>query len=237
MSDSKAEENRRAVSAAKSPEAKNRFLYSERSHILRLTARILKRTVSDSDDVFSTALLAVSEALDSYVEEKGAFWNYAAIVIKSRILDEIRKNSSRDREIITDPASFSGEIDYDDDSAGITLREEINRKTAVYTDNDLKYELEALEEELKDYGVDLFELPECSPKSEKTKSACSELIKRFFDPPPLTELFKKKRSLPVKEMLKRSSMNRKTFDRHRKFILTSILIRCGSYEGIGAFLD
>ncbi len=237
MTANKAEENRRAAAAKESPEAKNSFLSSERTHILRLTARILKHSVSDSDDVFSTALLAVSEALDSYDERKGAFWNYAALVIKSRILDEVRKNAARDLEIITDPASFSGDIDYDDDSASITLKEEINRKTAVYTNNDLKYELEDLEKELKSYGVDLYELPEYSPKSEKTKNSCSELIKRFFDPPPLTELFRKKKSLPVTEMLKRSSMNRKTFDRHRKFILASILIRCGSYEAIGAFLD
>ncbi|MCR4589623.1 MAG: hypothetical protein K5668_02240 [Lachnospiraceae bacterium] len=236
MNDNRADENYRAVRAKESVEKKNLFLSSEQTHILRLTAHILKRTVSDSDDEFSVAMLAVSEAVDSYDEDKGPFWNYAARVIRSRILDDVRKKNYRDRELLTDPASFSGDVDYEDPGS-IKLREELNRKTAVYTDHNLKYEIEALEQELSEYGIELFELPEYSPKSEKTKTACTDLIKRFFDPPPLTELFRKKKSLPVKEMLLRSSMNRKTFDRHRKYILASILVKDGDYEGIGAFLD
>ena len=236
MADKKYEENVRAAAAGESRDSKNKFLTEERTHILRLTARILKCTVSESDDEFSTALLAVSEALDSYNEEKGAFWSYASLVIRSRLIDMMKKNG-KNMELLTDPSSFSGDIDYDRDSADIKLREELNRKTAVYTDNSLKYELEALETELSEYGIDLFELPQSSPKSEKTKSACSNIIKRFFDPPPLTEIFKKKKSLPVAEMLERSDMNRKTFDRHRKYILTSILIKCGDYDNIGAFID
>lgn len=236
MTDNREDENIRAVRAKENAEEKNRFLGAEQAHILRLTARILKHTVSDSDDEFSIAMLAVSEAVDTYDEDKGPFWNYAALIIKSRILDDVRKNKSKDREILADPASFSGDIDYDD-TGSIKLREELNRKTAVYTDNSLKYEIEALEQELSEYGIDLFELPEYSPKSEKTKTACADLIKRFFDPPPLTGLFRKKKNLPVKEMLLRSSMNRKTFDRHRKYILASILVKDGDYEGIGAFLD
>ncbi len=236
MTVDKAFDNKRALAARENREKKNLFLTEERTHILRLTARILKCTVSECDDEFSIALLAVSEAIDSYAEEKGPFWNYAALVIRSRLLDEIRK-SGKNKEILTDPSSFSGDIDYESDSADIRLREELNRKTAVYTDNSLKYELEALETELGEYGIDLFELPANSPKSEKTKTACSEIIRKFFDPPPLTEIFKKKKALPVNEMLQRGSMNRKTFDRHRKFILASILIKSGDYEGIGAFLN
>ncbi len=237
MADNKTSENRKAVRARTDRDAKNEFISEERTHILRLTARILKRTVSESDDEYSTALLAVSEAIDSYDEGKGPFWNYAALVIRSRILDDLRKNGSSGKEFPADPASFSGDIDYDSEDGDIQLRQEIIDKTAVYTDSTLKFEIEALEQELSEFDIDLFELPECSPKSEKTKSACRELIERFFDPPPLTELFFKKKTLPVKDMLSRCSMNRKTFDRHRKFILTSILVRTGNYEGISAFLD
>ncbi|MBO6149349.1 MAG: hypothetical protein J6O55_08425 [Lachnospiraceae bacterium] len=227
----------RINAARESPDGRNSFLSEEKEHILLLTARILKRTVSESDDEFSVALLAVSEAIDSYDENKGAFWSYAALVIKSRIIDEIRKRPYRDRELLLDPASFSGDPEYGDDDKDVRLRQEINEKTAIYTDSNLKYELCELEKELSEYGVDIFELPQHSPKSGKTKEACKDLIKKFFDPPPLTGLFRKKKALPVKEMLMRSGMNRKAFDRHRKFILASILIKTGDYGEIESFLE
>ncbi len=217
-------------------EKKNLFLTEERDHILHLTARILKKTVTDSDDEFSIALMAVSEALDSYNGDKGAFWNYAALVIRSRILDEYRKKARHSSELLLDPVSFGGELRDEDEDAAISVRIELNRKTAVYIDNPLKDELDALEKELKEYDIDLFELPKVSPKSGKTKRDCAELIKAFFLPPPLMELLKKTGKLPVAELLKRYRASRKLIDRHRKFILASILIKAGDYSKIESFM-
>ena len=132
MIDKKAEENRGALEASRNTEGKNLFLTEERDHILYLTARILRKTVTDSDDEFSIALMAVSEALDSYDEDKGAFWNYASLVIKSRILDEYRKRSSYDRELLLSPDSFTGETKDTEKDAEISIRTELSKKTAVY---------------------------------------------------------------------------------------------------------
>ncbi len=236
MENDKKKENLRALRAAPDNEKKNLFLMEERDHILYLTARILQRTVTDSDDEFSIALMAVSEALNSYDEEKGNFWSYAALVIKSRILDEYRKRSRHSGELLMDPVSFGGDIDGEDTDADISIKSELNRKTAVYIDNPLKDELDALEEELKEYDVDLFELPAVSPKSGKTKTACGELIKAFFLPPPLINILKQTGKLPVSELLKRYKTSRKLIDRHRKFILASILIKAGDYSKIEGYM-
>ena len=232
----KQEINRRALRAASDKEEKNLFLTEERDHILYLTARILRRTVTDSEDEFSIALLAVSEAIDSFKEEKGAFWNYASLVIKSRILDDYRKRSSYSNELLLSPDSFSGESDDEENNAGISIRTELNKKTAVYIDNSLKDELSELGRELKEYDIDLFDLPKVSPKSEKTRKTCSELIAAFFLPPPLVGLLKKTGKLPVNELLKRHNASRKLIDRHRKFLLASILIKSGDYSEIGEYI-
>lgn len=236
MENDKKKENLRAVRAASDNEKKNLFLTEERDHILYLTARILQRTVTDSDDEFSVALLAVSEALNSYNEEKGNFWSYAALVIKSRILDEYRKNSRHSGELLLSPASFEGNLRDEDTEADISIKSELNRKTAVYIDNPLKDELDALEQELKEYDVDLFELPAVSPKSGKTKTACGELIKAFFLPPPLLDILKQTGKLPISELLKRYKTSRKLIERHRKFILASVLIKAGDYSKIEGFM-
>ena len=91
MDDKKIKDNYRALEAGRDKGKKEAFLFDEQEHILRLTARILKRSVCDSDEEYSLALLAVSEAIDSFDDSKGAFWNYAALVIKRRIIDNMRK--------------------------------------------------------------------------------------------------------------------------------------------------
>lgn len=236
MDDDKQRDNLRAMEAAGSREARERFLAEEQRHILHLTARILKRTVTDSDDEYSIALMAVSEAIDSYQPERGPFWNYAALVIRSRILDEVRAHADRQAEIMVSPDAFGGEREEEEAQANISIREELSAKTAVYIDNDLKAEITALTDELKGYGIDLFELPAAAPHTEKTRAACRELIRAFFLPPPLTEALKRTGNLPMRELLKRTGIKRKLIDRHRKYLLASVLVKTGDYQGIGEYI-
>ena len=236
MDDEKQRDNLRAIEAAGSREAKERFLSEEQGHILHLTARILKRTVTDSDDEYSIALMAVSEAVDSYQQERGPFWNYAALVIRSRILDEIRSGAGRQAEIMVAPDAFGGDLGEDETHADITLKEEVSAKTAVYIDNDLKDEITALTKELQGYGIDLFDLPASAPQTDKTRTACRDLIRAFFLPPPLTEALKRTGNLPVRELMKRTGTKRKLIDRHRKFLLASVLVKAGDYQGIGEYI-
>ena len=236
MDNRKQDDNFKAVQAGRDRAEKERFLYNEQSHILHLTARILKRTVTDSDEEYSTALLAVSEAIDSYDSERGDFWNYAALVVKSRLLDDIRSRAALDKELTVAPETFSGEV-YDDDlDASVSIRKEVQGKTAVYVDNSLKEEIEALSQELGGYGIDLFDLPQAAPKSEKTRSSCRRLLKAFFDPPPLADELKRTKNLQVAEIVKRTGISRKLVDRHRKYLIAAILVKAGDYSGISAYL-
>ncbi len=209
------------------PVKRNEFLLSEQDHILRLTARILKRTVSRSDEEWSIALLAVNEAIDSYREDRGKFWNYAALVIGSRIKDYYRSVSKYSSEISVSGQSFGENPDDDDAQLGIQI--EIRDKTAVYVDTDLRDELEELEKELSKYDIDLFELPQYSPKSQKTRQACAEVIAAIFLPPPLVDILYRTGNLPVKEIMGRVKVKRKLIDRHRKYLIASTLIKAGDY--------
>ncbi len=236
MSNDKELDNKRAIEARTTREAKEKFLQEEQVHILRLTARILKCSVTDSDDEYSIALMAVSEAIDSYNENKGAFWNYASLVIKSRIIDEKRANRSGGSEVSVAPGTFE-ESGYDDEKASeIAIRQEVQKKTAVFVDRDIRDELEALEQELSEYGIDLFELPGSAPKAEKTRKSCKEVIAAFFLPPPLVEALRKTKNLPVKELLLRCDVSRKIIDRHRKYLLASMVVKSGDYQKISEYI-
>ncbi len=227
------EDNRHAIAAAADAEAKNAFLAEQQSHILHLTARIMKRTVTMSDDEWSVALMAVSEAVDSYDENRGNFWNYAALVIGSRLKDHFR-SGTKDAEMLVGPDAFDGDPDEDDPSLGLKI--EVREKTAVVVDTSLRDEIEAFGEELSEYGIDLFELPESAPRAAKTRAVCAELIKAFYTPPPLIDELKRTKNLPVKSLLSRVKVARKLIDRHRKYLVAAMLIKAGDYPGMADYL-
>lgn len=230
----KTDEDRRALEAAKSREAKNDFLTAEQYHILHLTARILMRTVTMSDDEWSTALSAVSEAIDRYDEKQGHFWNYAALVIESRLRDHYRSKGRNEKELTVGPEYFSGDFDEDAETG---LQIEIQEKTASVVDTGLRDELDAFTEELEAYGIDLFDLPGSAPKASKTKTACAKLILAFFEPPPpLTGELKRTRNLPVKDLISRTGIARKLIDKHRKYLIAAALIKDGDYPGMADYL-
>ncbi len=236
MENRKLEENLKAIRAGNDIDEKEKFFAEEFDHILRLTARILKRTVTKSDEEFSIGLMAVSEALNSYDENKGDFWNYAAMVIKSRLFDNYRASSRYGSELAVAPDAFGGEID-DSDGALTSISIQVREKTAVYVDNSLRDEIEALGDELAEYGIDLFDLPAVAPKSEKTRTSCRKLLNAFFDPPPLTDDLRSSKNLQVAELVRRTGEKRKLIERHRKYLVAAILAKAGDYSGIGTYID
>lgn len=226
-------ENKRALLAASDSSLRNDFLTVEQAHILHLTARILKKTVSMSDEEWPVALEAVSEALDSYDEEKGNFWNYAAVVIQSRLRDLYRREARRSVELNVGPEAFDS--DQDDEASGLSI--EVRDKTAVVVDLRLRDELDAFTAELKAFDIDIFDLPASAPGTARTRSVCARIIDAFFSPPPpLTEEMRKTGQIPAKELMRRTQITRKFIDKHRKYLMASALIKDGDYPGMAEYL-
>ncbi|MBQ7372283.1 MAG: hypothetical protein IJW67_10485 [Blautia sp.] len=219
-----------------SPALREGFLQKEQTHILRLAAHILHRPVTINDDEWSVALLSVSQAIDSYDEEKGRFWGYAAIVMKNRLADLYRADARHFPEISTGPEVFDGEVD--EDSPDFGLQCEIQSRLAHSEENPLRDEIFALQEELESFGISFFDLAACSPKSQKTRWNCAQLIRAMFTPPPpLTGEMRKKKTLPIKELIHRVKISRKLIDRYRKYLITASLILDGEYPGLSDYLS
>ena len=231
-------DNERVISAKDDPSLKNAFLSDEQNHILRLTSKILKRSVTFSDDEWSIAFIAVSEAMDSYDPSKGDFWSYASVVIKSRLTDMFRKQQKNNNEISVSPDTFSGEVDEESDYLNIQI--EVTDKIAVESlgsNNGLKLEIEALNKELADYGISMADLYEASPKSTKTKESCQNVVSAIFLPPPIVKLIKENKKLPIKTILERTSVSGKIIDRHRKYLIAVSVILDGDYPLISDYIS
>jgi len=229
-------ENTAALEAGRSREQHDRFLRNSENYILRLTSRITNSSITKSDEEWSIALRAVSNALDTYDESRGDFWPFAALVISSRLKDWYRSSSKQKAEILVRPEVFDGNID--EDEPDFQIQTEVRDHAAAIEESSLKDEIEALQQELSSYSISFFDLAECSPKSGKTRSSCASLIAALFEPPPpLTPRMKKSKSLPLKEMLSRTKISRKIADRYRKYLITSALILDGDYPWLADYLS
>ncbi len=227
--------NEDVIAAQHNIEEKNAFLQKEQMHILRLASRITHRSLTLSDEEWSVALRAVSDAMDSYDESKGDFWPYAALVMSSRLKDMYRSEARHSPEISVRPEAFDGDVDEEDPD--YLTQCEVQQHAGVMTDTSLREEIEALQQELACFGISFFDLAECSPKAGKTRTSCAMLVKAFFTPPPpLVEGLRKTKALPVKELLKRSRISRKIADRYRKYLITSALILDGDYPELADYL-
>ena len=230
-----AAENERAIWAAQSTENLNQFLMEEEQHILRLTGKVLKREVTKSDDEWWVALMAVSEAVKKYDGSRGDFWSYAAFLIKSRETDLYRSGASRQKaEIAVAPELFGN--DPMEDGLDYSLQKDINDKTAYAVDNSLKEEIEELTQVLDGFGIDFFDLAECSPKAEKTKDGCARVVRAIFTPPPLLQEILRSKNLPAKKIMEREKVSAKLLERHRKYLLSVVLILSGDYPLIADFI-
>ncbi len=225
----------RAVCAAKDNKELDRFLSDEQQHILNLTGKVLGRSITRSDDEYSVALTAVSEAVKNYDRTRGSFWSYAAFVIKSRETDYYRSSALRgEKEMTVSPDVFTDGGSEDDPDG--KLRHDINEKTSVWVDTSLGEEIEELREKLAGYGISFFDLAECSPKAKRSRAACELVLKAVFTPPPLVDEIIRTGSLPIKKIIERQPVSRKLVDRHRKYLLSAAVILSGDYPGISEYI-
>ncbi len=230
-------DNIKAAKAAGDPSEREAFLAENSGRILRLASKLLGRPVTRSDDEWSVALMAVSEALDHYDQRKGDFWGYAAVVIKSRLLNLLRRRKQSGLEISVSPEAFAGEFEEGDPELSMKLKLR-DRMTSDDTasGNPLRDEILALQEELSEYNISFFDLTECSPRSRKTKRGCAEVIASIFLPPPLVEMLRKNGRLPARELKERSGQPVKFLDKFRKYLIASVLILDGDYPGLSEYV-
>ncbi len=230
------EENLRVVEAKTDRQKKESFLADSQDHIIRLTSVILKRTVTKSDDEYSVALIATSDAIDSYDPERNDFWSYAAYVIRNRLVDHYRKESGR-KEIPVSPGAFEGNAEEDAPDLDISLEVRDNIKIrSLGVNNTLKDEIAAFEGELKEYGITMTDLVGCSPKSQKTRKGCADIIQAIFLPPSLVGFIKENGKIPATELLTRAKLQKKLMERHRKYLIAATVILSGDYPKLSEYV-
>jgi RNA polymerase sigma factor len=129
-----------AVNAKVDEKLMNNFISQYENFIIKCASSAAHSYISKSDDEWSIALHAFTEAIRNYSMEKGSFLNFAELVIRRRIIDLIRSRSRYSSEILTNPILFNSDMEEEED---YSLKKEISEKiTETTTDNSLKLEIE-----------------------------------------------------------------------------------------------
>ncbi|MPM27074.1 RNA polymerase sigma factor SigI7 [bioreactor metagenome] len=223
-----------ALCAARDRQAAEDFIAQNRQFILRCASKCTRRYVTCSDDAWSVALMAFSEAISLYQADKGPFLPFAELVIRRRLTDFLRSEGRHYEELSVAPSVFEGQID--DESPDIALQESVIAKTAVSEDSPVKYEIEAIGAILSSYGFSFIDLTSCSPKTAKTKKSCAAGIKCLRDAPALLAEMRNSKTLPVKTICERAGIDRKILERHRKYIIAAAEILCGDFPALSEYL-
>ncbi len=215
------------LQAVQTEAGRNSFITRNEKFIISCASRFTKRYITKSDDEWSIALIAFSNAMDTYDSDKGNFQSYARLLIERRLTDYIRSQARFAGEQSTEPYVFEGNVDEDGEHSAYQLH--IVRATSTSDENPIRDEILALNEILAGYDISFMDLTGCSPKAAKTRAACQEAIRYICEQPLLVARMRESRLFPIKNITENTKVPRKILERHRKYIIAATEILCNDF--------
>lgn len=222
----------RAVYAAKEDLQKADDLIRDYIPFIRSEAsKCISRFCTEQDDEFSIAMIAFHEAILGYERTRGAFLSYAAMLIRSRIIDYQRKETRHQGTI-----SIYTETGDDDRTIMDEMADQRDHFEESANLEATKQEIEELSAVMAQFGICFSDVADNGPKQERTQEACASAIRHAAENKYLLDELLKTKKLPMAQLVLGSGVERKTLERHRKYILAMLLIQTNGYEIIRGHL-
>ena len=194
-------------------------------------SKCIQRLCTEQDDEYSIAMIAFHEAILGYERGRGAFLSYASMLIRSRIIDFQRKEARHQGHI-----SLYAESGDDDRTIMDEVADERDHFEESANLEATKQEIEELSAVMADFGVSFSDVADNSPKQERTLEACASAIRYATENKYLLDELLRTKKLPMAQLVNGSGAERKTLERHRKYILAMLLIQTNGYEIIRGHL-
>jgi RNA polymerase sigma factor len=200
-------------------EARNRVLEACRNFVFSVVGSYCRKPLAwGQDDELSVGLMAFDEAINRYEPERGVpFLAFARLVIRSRLANYFRQEN-RHRKA----------------GSGTDVSEELlrNEAAAAWEEflwqnvvNDRAEEIEEYEAVLNEFGISLEELVALSPKHRDSRMALIKAARSLAAEKKLFEQsLSKKKSLPVRDVAKKTGLSPRAVERNRKYLLALAII-------------
>ena len=180
------------------------------------------------DDELGIAMFAFHEAVLAYDESRGAFIPLASRAIRNRLIGYARRERRFDSvDSLDEPLS------QDQDDA------ERTRVDALADQRDEIGERELIAEftsQLAGFGVELANVAQNCPRQARTLEACGRALAFARNTPELLERLVQSKKLPIAALASGSGVDRKTLERHRRYLVALLLAFTNGYEIIRGHL-
>lgn len=225
--------NKRIIEVKNNNDDINVFIEEYKPFIISTTSKILKRYIDyHNDEEYSIALMAFSEAITNYKEDKGSFLSFAQRLIKLRLIDNYRKESRHKDVNFTQLA-----LTEDDESEQLINKNSVENHQLEGIDYLRKLEIDEFSKELLEYGISFIDLVKVSPKWGSTRNLYNNLIKESIKSPIIMEALVKKKILHIKELEKITEVPRKKIERARRYMVAVLIILIGDYEYLRDYIN
>lgn len=185
------------------------------------------------EDALSVAMFAFHEAVMNYSREKGAFLPYAARAIKNRIIDFFRKEK-RHLGLV----SLDSERDDEDSRSVLETLDKGEDNISVHHDRtSAREEILEFAETLLKYGLNISDIADNCPKQERTLTACHKALAAAKEKSELFDVLISTGKLPITQLAAASGVERKTLERHRKYMVAIMLAYTNGFEIIRGHLS
>ncbi|MGJ9459285.1 RNA polymerase sigma factor SigI [Oceanobacillus sp. CF4.6] len=204
----------------------NYLLRTYQPFIAKSVSEVCKRYIDPKrDDEFSIGLSAFNEAIFSYSPDRGSsFLSFAKLVIKRKVIDYIRYNQKRPTPLSLDE-SFDAE-QMENPMELLAVKEKYNQEQDTIHRRE---EIMDFKEKLQEYRLTLIDLTEASPKHKDARDSAVKTARILFDDEQLREFVQIKKKLPIKDLLKKVDVSKKTLERNRKFIIAIFIVLSEDY--------
>ena len=98
-------------------------------------------------------------------------------------------------------------------------------------------EIALLSREIQDFGISFTDVADNCPRQNRTFDACCKVIAYAKNDADLLQDFLSSKRLPVARLVEGSGVERKTIERHRKYLVAMLLIYTNGFEIIRGHLS
>jgi RNA polymerase sigma factor len=179
-------------------------------------------------DNLTDAMLAFAHSVQTYKSEHGAFIQYAAVVIRNRLIDNARTELAAQKPLVSLTAK-TGETD--------TAREaDISLQVfdRAEEERNLRLEIEAVNGEFSQWGFSWATLLRKCPKQERSRRAAMRIVEALRKSPELLADTLKTRQLPITRLAE--TFPRKALEKYRQYVAALIILSQGDYPYVYSFV-
>jgi len=217
-------------------EVRNLLIQQSTTFISQVTSKVCKRFIDPvKDDEFSVAMAAFDEAIMQFTPEKGcSFLSFAKLVIRRRVIDYIRQQARHRGQLSLE---YSREREEESSSSLLEVGISLEKYEYDHEASLRREEIQHFREQLKEYNINLMDLPDRSPKHSDARQNAVQIARILADNSHLTSLFLEKRKLPMKELMNHVTVSRKTIERNRMYIIAIVLLLIDDYRYLQGYIN